>query len=457
MPDGERSSSRAPTSGASPPSSTRISVCSVGTAPSSGSRWVRLVTGAASAHAASLRRPSKWMSPVSRVTETVGPRAEPGVGAAEADESSGACATSRAAPAPVQARRATEVRTDVRLTGEILPDTSWDAGDESSAWKPYGIHKSGLQWTRSWHPLDPDCRFYALPRRPYMRGHRLLASVVLLTPILLAPIVRRRSPTPRRSSCVEPYRVSRGQMLQAMGAHGDYSLTATTTSMRFGAEALLELVRRLREEAPQNTRLYIDQDDWFTAHREIAGVTYFEMSAAARSGFEHHQNALVDYGPHVVEEVVEGPAPITALSVTISWPNSTGSPSSFTYKDTLSVPRVEVYDSRVIRFKLVQYEDMLLFDQVEGISVKPLCSSAASTTLLRKPDLEQTRLAVSTDQWQVMRGRVKVFLGISKTGTAAIEPNGRGHEGVPTSRSDLEELEQRLERPLKLRYGAPSC
>ena len=150
-----------------------------------------------------------------------------------------------------------------------------------------------------------------------------------------------------------------------MATHGAYNLTATTTSMRFGTEALLKLVHRRMQEAPGVTRLFIDQSDWFTAHRETAGVTYDEMSEAARSGFEHHQNVTLDYGPGVVRQVVEGPAPLLALDVTIAWPDSGDAPSSFTYKDTLSAPHVEVHNSRVIRFKLVEYPDMVLYDEIE--------------------------------------------------------------------------------------------
>jgi hypothetical protein len=103
-------------------------------------------------------------------------------------------------------------------------------------------------------------------------------------------------------------------MLQAMSAHGAYSLTSTTTSTRFGAEALLALVRRRQREAPGSTEFLIDQSDWFAAHLETAGVTYAEMSAAARAGFEHHQDALIDYGPQVVEQVWKAPCP--------SWPST---------------------------------------------------------------------------------------------------------------------------------------
>ncbi len=242
-----------------------------------------------------------------------------------------------------------------------------------------------------------------------------------------------------------------------MSAHGNYSLTATTTSMRFEAEALLAIVRRRQQEDPGSTRLLIDQDDWFTAHQEIAGVTYAAMSETARAGFEHHQDAIVEYGPQVLAEVLEGGPPLMSLDVTISWPDSAGAPSGFRYKDTLSVPKVDVYDDRVIHFKVLQYQDMLLFDQITGISVKPLGFLSAVFAVLGKPDLKQTRLAVSADEWQVVRAKVKVFPGISKTGTAAIEPDGRGHEHIPADRPDLEELKTRLERPLKLRYAALSC
>jgi hypothetical protein len=279
----------------------------------------------------------------------------------------------------------------------------------------------------------------------------------MVVPMLLAQALGTSLPTLTAQACAEPDRVSREEILQAMSAHGPYSLTSTTTSMRFGAEALLALVRGRQEVAPGSARFLVKQSDWFAAHLETAGVTYSEMSAAARAGFEHHQDALVEYRPEVVDQVLKGPVPIRALDVTIFWPDSAGAPSEFSYRDTLSVPKVDVYDDRVIRFKLLEYEDMLVFDQVSGISVRPLGFLSAVFAVLGKPDLKQTRIAVSADQWQVVRGRVKVFLGISKTGTATIEPDGRGHEGISPGRADLRALKERMSRPVELRYGAPSC
>jgi hypothetical protein len=279
----------------------------------------------------------------------------------------------------------------------------------------------------------------------------------MIASILTAQALGIAVPAQKAQVCPEPYRVTREEIVQAMSAHGKYSLTATTTSMRFGAEALLAIAQRRQQEDPGHTRFLIDQSDWFSAHRETAGVTYAEMSAAARAGLEHHQDAVVEYGPQVLAEVLEGGRPLMSLDVTIFWPDSAGAPSGFSYKDTLSVPKVDVYDDRVIHFKLLQYEDMLLFDEVTGISVKPHGFLSAVFAVLGKPDLKQTRLAVSADQWQVVRGRVNVFAGISKTGTATIEPDGRGHEHIPSDRADLTALKTRLEQPIKLKYAALSC
>jgi hypothetical protein len=258
-------------------------------------------------------------------------------------------------------------------------------------------------------------------------------------------------------TCPKPHQVSRKEILQAMSGHGAYNVTSTTTSIRFAGEALLAIVQRRKQEAPASTHLTINHADWFAAHLATAGVPYAEMSEAARASFRRRRDALVDYGPDVVEKVGEGPVPSMALDVTLFWPDTGDAPSEFSYRDTLSHPRVTVYHQRVVRFKLLQYKDLLLFDQIQGISVRPLGFMSAVFAVLGKPDLRQIRVAVSRDQWQVMRGTVNVFAGITRTGTGAIEPGGRGHENIPRHRADLRKMAEQIKRPLELRYGRPSC
>jgi hypothetical protein len=257
-------------------------------------------------------------------------------------------------------------------------------------------------------------------------------------------------------TCDMPPRIPRAMIAEAMRGHGAYSLTSTTTSMLFGSQALLALVRQRRLEAPAETQFTIDQADWFAAHLQTAAVTHEKMSASARAAYEYRQNVLVDYGPGVIEEVEEGPRPRAALDVTIFSADPDG-PAEFGYKDTLAIPKMDVFNQRVTRFKILEYDSMLVFDKVSGISVRPVGFLSAVFAVLGKPDLKQTRLAVSGDYWQVVRGRVAVLLGLSKTGTATIEPGGRGHERLPPGRPDLAMLAEHLAQPREVRYGTPSC
>ena len=80
-----------------------------------------------------------------------------------------------------------------------------------------------------------------------------------------------------------------------MSGHGAYSLTTSATATRFGAEALLAIVRRRLQQSPGSTELFIAQTDWFAAHLATAGVAYADMSESARAAFEHHQDFLIDY------------------------------------------------------------------------------------------------------------------------------------------------------------------
>ena len=286
-------------------------------------------------------------------------------------------------------------------------------------------------------------------------GHSPLEAAIPMRLWLLA-LAAAWPPAVPAQTCEQPPRIPRHVIADAMRGHGRYSLTSTTTSMLFGSEALLAIVRRQRREAPGATQFVIDHEDWFLAHLETAGVDPADMSASARAAYEYRQDVLVDYGPGVVQAVRKGPAPRTALDVTI-FSSDTAGPAEFGYEDTLSVPKVDVFNSRVVRFRMLEYDGLLLFDEVTGISVRPLGFLSAVFALVGKPDLKQTRLAVSKDYWQIVRGRVKVLPGISKSGTATIEPDGRGHERIPRGRADLAALARRLAQPLEVRYGPAPC
>jgi hypothetical protein len=285
-------------------------------------------------------------------------------------------------------------------------------------------------------------------------------TTILGLPVLVASstvVVDQSTDALRQEPCPKPPQVSRKEILQAMSRHGGYSLTSTTTSIRFAGEALLAIVQRRKQDAPASTHLLINHADWFSAHRETAGVPYARMSQAARASLERRRDALVDYGPRVVERVEKGPIPLLALDVTLFWPDTGDAPAEFSYRDALSDPPLDVYNQRVVRFRVVQYPNLLLIDRISGISVRPVGFLSAVFAVLGKPDLRQIRLAVSRDQWQVMRGTVNVFAGMKRTTTGAIDPKGRGYEDIPPDRADLRGLAKEIDQQLELRYGPPSC
>jgi hypothetical protein len=284
----------------------------------------------------------------------------------------------------------------------------------------------------------------------------VLAFAVVLDPSPRAPM-RGVDVAGTQEPCPKPQQITKEEILQGMSRHGGYSLTSTTTSIRFAGEALLAIVQRRKREAPASTHLLINHADWFAAHQETAGVPYAKMSQAARASLERRRDALVDYGPRVVERVEKGPVPLLALDVTLFWPDTGDAATEFSYRDTLSDPPLDVYNQRIVRFRVVQYPDLLLVDRISGISVRPVGFLSAVFAVLGKPDLRQIRMAVSRDQWQVMRGTVNVFAGITKTATGAIDPKGRGHENIPPDRPDLRTLVKQIQEPLELDYGPPSC
>lgn len=264
------------------------------------------------------------------------------------------------------------------------------------------------------------------------------------------------APDAAAQACDPPPRIPRPVIAEVMRGHGAYSLTSTTTSMLFGSETLLAIVRRRQREAPEATQFIIDHEDWYRAHLETAGVEPAGMSPSARTAYQRRQDVLVYYGPDVVRAVRKGPAPRTALDVTI-FSSDTAGPAEFGYRDTLSVPKVDVFNSRLVRFRMLEYDSLLLFDEVTGISVRPHGFLPAILTLVNKPDLSETRLAVAKDYWQIVRGRVKVLPGISRSGMAAIEPDGLGHRRIPRGRADLVALGRYLAQPLEVRYGPAPC
>ena len=146
------------------------------------------------------------------------------------------------------------------------------------------------------------------------------------------------------------------------------------------------------------------------------------------------------------------PRPELAINVVIWWPQTPGGATKYSYRDTLSTPHLKVTNRRVITYRLLDFGDMVVYDQIDGLTGEP--TSGVPGLLfpaIGEGRVRQSRMAISRDGLQVSLAKVKkAFLRILTTVT--IYPDGHTEKDVPTDRPDLLALEVRLKQSLKMDY-----
>jgi hypothetical protein len=244
-------------------------------------------------------------------------------------------------------------------------------------------------------------------------------------------------------------RVPREAILTAMQESHGYELTATANAARLQAEVLLRLVRRARDRDPEGAPLFIDRADWFAALLERTGLSPDAAPLYARLAHEHAQHTLVDYREARVLAEAE-PRPRLAANVVVYWERAPGRRDSYSYDDDRASPRLRVSCRRLIRFRLLDFGDRIVYADVEGLRGRPTSGAlGALFALVGEASILESRISIAADGLQVTRGRArKAFFDV--TVTATIDPSGRAVKGLPPDRPDLRALEARLKQPLKL-------
>jgi hypothetical protein len=249
------------------------------------------------------------------------------------------------------------------------------------------------------------------------------------------------------------YRVSRGQIAEAMHACQGFDPVATANGARLNGEVLLRLVRAAQAAGLQGGLLFFDREDWFQAFLERTGLAEDGAPLYVRLARQHGQDTLVDFRPgRVIRRVVQGPVPRLAVNVRIAWEARPGAPASYSYDDLRSTPTLRVTSERVISYRLLDYGDMVVFDQVSGLKGRPTSGPLGVLfDLIGEASLVESRMAVASDGIQISRGRGKKGF-LQATSTVTIYPDGRAEKGLPPNRPDLAEVETRLKQAVELVY-----
>ena len=247
--------------------------------------------------------------------------------------------------------------------------------------------------------------------------------------------------------------VDRSEVLEAMRQHyGGYKLTSTTNGAWL-ANVVLALAQQAMERDPDGPPLFIGHEDWFRSLLEVTGHTEDTVPEYALLNYHYEQNMEVDYRlDRVVREVMEGPMPKLAVNVRIRWKDGPGVPDRYSYIDTLSTPTVRVTNRQVIKYRLLDFGDWIVYDEIEGITARPEAGVLALLfRLIGEGHMTHSRIAIAEDGIHVSRTRAeKSFMKVMTTVT--IHPNGIIEKGVPAGRADLLELEELLEQPMEIDY-----
>jgi len=251
--------------------------------------------------------------------------------------------------------------------------------------------------------------------------------------------------------------VSRDELLAAMRQHGNYDIVATTNWGRFQTEVFLRLMHWSRARDPESGTIAIQADDWYRGYLEAAGLTEATAPEGARLAHEVGQMIQLDFRRGgVIRAVRRGRAPLLAANVRIAGPSGPGARDKYSYRDTLSVPRLKVTSHRVVTYRLLDFGDMVLYDEIKGLSGRPTSGLlGALLGLFGEGAVVQLRMATAPDDVALVRAVSKRLF--SRTVTVTVERDGRGESGIPAGRPDLADVEGRLRQPLDFDYQPYTC
>jgi hypothetical protein len=241
------------------------------------------------------------------------------------------------------------------------------------------------------------------------------------------------------------------EILEAIAAQKaqNYNLLATPNGARFAAGVILHLARKGRDLDPNKTPILLDHKLYFEAFLEVTGVTRESAPTYIRIANENHEDQYIDYRrENVIDTIVTGQQPELAVNVVTGW---NGPPSRYSYEDHDSEPALRVTHEHVTSYRLLDFGDRLLFDDIHGVSGRALTGLLGLVfKILGDAQAVRSFIAVSPDGYQVTltTGRK----GFSVTTTATVDRDGHGMKGLPPDRPDLAAIEERLKKPFEATY-----
>lgn len=228
---------------------------------------------------------------------------------------------------------------------------------------------------------------------------------------------------------------------------------ATTNVARFQANVILRLARQAKAQNPNGPPLFIAHDAWFRALLQHLGLDEITAPKYARLAYENKQDQLIEYCDDcVVAEIRTGPQPLLSVTITVFWPDTPDAPSHYSFEDTLAVPRLLVTNHQHISYRLLDFGNMIMYDEISGLTGRPTSGVLGLLfNLIGEGRILQSRIAITDDGLQIVKTSAKKgFFNVSPTVT--VWHNGRMEKGVPEDRQDLSSLLDKLNQSIEFEY-----
>ena len=236
-------------------------------------------------------------------------------------------------------------------------------------------------------------------------------------------------------------------------AMNGYSLVATTNGARLMAGVVLRLARQAQRQHPDGKPLFINQRDYFRAYLRVTGLPADAAPDFVRLANEYEQHQLIEYRrDQVLDTARTRDLPRMALNVKTWWPQTPARPDRYTFHDTLSQPALLVINNRTIRYRMLDYGDMIVFDQVDGLQGRPTSGVLGLLfKVIGAGHVVWSRYSVTPEGGQIVYGKAqKSFM--KQRAMVTIYPDGTAIKDLPPERPDLQALAHRLKEPLRIHY-----
>jgi len=248
-------------------------------------------------------------------------------------------------------------------------------------------------------------------------------------------------------------KIAEQEILTAMQTEIGYDVTATSNVARFQSKVLLEIVRAACGTDTTRRLLLISHQDWFNAFLKRIGKDADEAPEFAKIALGMGQDQIVEYAPgQIIKSVKKGLKPRVALNVLVYWLNTPGSPEYYTFEDTLFQPNLLIRNNRHVTYRLLDFEDMIVYDEINGFYGRPTTGVLAwLLRFLGDAKIVQSRL-IETEGHHLV-AKTKAVKGLIKSNpVVTVLTDGKMQKGLNPEIKDQSQIAANLEQPIEIIY-----